>query len=303
MSFYQNLNQKQRPAFIIISAILLFVIIIFIAAYIMRIGKTEVIIQYAPLDSKITLNGTMIKNKTTKWLEPGNYEVIVEREHFETAKRIVTIDSNHKYIVGVLDAADNEGEEYIEAHKQEFIDTEGLIGRALSEEGALIKEQYPILNYLPINNNLYSISYTYNKDRVPIINVKTEPEYLDAAISKMKQFENVDLTSYQINFTSNNPLSSYQESIKANPKDTIKSTFDLNKYKISNEQYINEEYFVATLYTYDYNRDLSYGHYRVLLQKQDNNWHIVATPQPLLTIYNTPETNKEILQSANSPEP
>ena len=77
MSFYQNLNQKQRPAFIIISAILLFVIIIFIATYIMRIGKTEVIIQYAPLDSKITLNGTMIKNKTTKWLEPGNYEVIV----------------------------------------------------------------------------------------------------------------------------------------------------------------------------------------------------------------------------------
>ena len=303
MSFYQNLNQKQRPAFIIISAILLFVIIIFIATYIMRIGKTEVIIQYAPLDSKITLNGTTIKNKTTKWLEPGNYEVIVECEHFETAKRIVTIDSNHKYIVGVLDAADNEGEEYIEAHKQEFIDTEGLIGRALSEEGALIKEQYPILNYLPINNNLYSISYTYNKDRVPIINVKTEPEYLDAAISKMKQFENVDLTSYQINFTSNNPFSSYQESIKANPKDTIKSTFDLNKYKISNEQYINEEYFVATLYTYDYNRDLSYGHYRVLLQKQDNNWHIVATPQPLLTIYNTPETNKEILQSANSPEP
>ena len=45
MSFYQNLNQKQRPAFIIISAILLFVIIIFIATYIMRIGKTEVIIQ------------------------------------------------------------------------------------------------------------------------------------------------------------------------------------------------------------------------------------------------------------------
>lgn len=303
MSFYQNLNQKQRPAFIIISAILLFVIIIFIATYIIRIGKTEVIIQYAPLDSKITLNGTTIKNKTTKWLKPGNYEVIVEREHFETAKRIVTIDNNHKYIVGVLDAADNEGEEYIEAHKQEFIDTEGLIGRALSEEGALIKEQYPILNYLPINNNLYSISYSYNKDRVPIINVKTEPEYLDAAISKMKQFENVDLTSYQINFTSNNPFSSYQESIKANPKDTIKSTFDLNKYKISNEQYINEEYYVATLYTYDYSRDLSYGHYRVLLQKQDNNWHIVATPQPLLTIYNTPETNKEILQSANSPEP
>lgn len=303
MNFLKNLTKKQRLAFYIIATLTIALVIYFIATFAVRIGKVGVTVQYAPYAAKVTLNGTEVKNKSTVWLQPGKYNVKVECEHFNTTERTVEISSDYKFIVGTLSTADDEGEQYVNSHKQEFTEVEGLVGQALSEEGMAIKKQYPILNYLPINNRLFSISYAYDDNNVPIINVKSELEFLDDAVAKMKTLKNVDLTAYQINFSPENPFANYTESSKSSPEETIKSTFNLNGYKLSEGQHIADNYYAATIYIYDYDRDLNYSHYRVLLKKSDDKWHIVATPQPLLTKQNTPDTSTDILNSANSLEP
>ena len=303
MEFYKNLNQKQRLIFIVISFLIIVGIIYFIFIFVTRMGKIEVTVQYAPYSANITLNGTKVKNKSKIWLQPGKYTAKIEYEHFESVERVIEINNDYDYIVGTLHAIDDEGEKYINSHKQEFVEAEGLVGRALTKEGIATKKQYPILNYLPINNQLYSISYTYTDENEPIINVKTSPEFLDDAVAKMKTLKNVDLTSYQVNFTPVNPFAIYDESAQSKPEDTIKSTFNLDKYKLSEGQNIAGDYYATTIFTYDYSRDLTYGHYRVLLKKQDKKWHLVAAPQPLLTKHNTPDTATDILNSANSLAP
>ena len=303
MEFYKNLNQKQRLIFIVISFLIIVGIIYFIFIFVTRMGKIEVTVQYAPYSANITLNGTKVKNKSKIWLQPGKYTAKIEYEHFESVERVIEINNDYDYIVGTLHTIDDEGEKYINSHKQEFVEAEGLVGRALTKEGIAIKKQYPILNYLPINNQLYSISYTYTDKNEPIINVKTSPEFLDDAVAKMKTLKNVNLTSYQVNFTPVNPFAIYDESAQSKPEDTIKSTFNLDKYKLSEGQNIAGDYYATTIFTYDYSRDLTYGHYRVLLKKQDKKWHLVAAPQPLLTKHNTPDTATDILNSANSLAP
>ena len=244
------------------------------------------------------------KNNSNIWLEPGSYTVKVKCDHFSSIERTIEISNDYHYIVGILSATDDEGRSYANLHKQEFANAEGIVGRALNEEGIAIKKQYPILNYLPINNSLFSISYTYLEDNIPLIKIKTTPEFLDDAVAKMKTFKNVELTDYQISFNIENPFDTYNESPKSDPEETIKASFQLSDtYKISEGEYIAGQYYVATLYKYDYDKDLICAHYRVLLKNTDDEWHILATPQPLLTQKNTPKTPKDILHYANAFEP
>ncbi len=303
MQLIKNLNSKQRLAFFLTSIIIIIGIIYFIATYTNRIGKVEVTVQYAPYVATIELNNTKINNHSKTWLKPGIYKAVIRSDHFESIERDIEISNDYKYIVGTMNAADSEGKDYINSHKQEFIETEGIIGQALNQEGIIIKKKYPILNYLPINNRLYSISYAYTDEGEPIITVKSEPEYLDIAIQKMKKLKNVDLTIYQINFTAQNPFAFYTEEPHSSPEETIKKSFNLSGYKLSDGQNIADNYYAATIYKYDYNKDLIYGHYRVLLKKDNNQWHIISSPQPILTQQNTPDTPVDIINSANSLQP
>ena len=303
MQLIKNLNPKQRLIFFILSAIILIGIVYFIATSINHIGKIEVTVQYAPRNAVIKLNNTKINNNSKIWLEPGTYKANIEFEHFETIERDIEISNDYKYIVGTLNAIDDEGKAYINSHKQEFIEAEGIVGLAINQEGIAIKKKYPILNYLPINNRLYSISYAYTDDNEPIIMVKSEPEYLDIAVQKIKKLKNVDLTVYQINFSTQNPFTFYTEKAQSTPEETIKQSFNLSGYKLSAGQNIADNYYAATIYKYNYDKDLVYGHYRILLKKDDNKWHIVSSPQPLLTKQNTPDTPVDIINSANSLEP
>ena len=269
----------------------------------MRINKVKTTVLYAPYNAKISLNNTPIRNNSTIWLEPGFYTAKIEYDHFETIEQTIEISNNHHYIVGILKASDEEGESYTNTHTQEFTNAEGIIGKMLNEEGTAIKNQYPILNYLPINNSLFSISYSYDEKNTPIIKVKSTPDFLDDAVAKMKTLKNVELIDYQIIFDIENPFETYSNTPKSTPQETIKSSFKMDKYTISNGETIADDYYATTIYIYDYNRDLSYNHYRILLHKQTDGWHIVATPQPLLTKNNTPNVSSNILNSANSLAP
>ena len=304
MDILKNLNKKQKLRIIAVLIVFVLLIIIAIVILISRAGKIATTVQYAPYKATVIVNGKKVKNKSKQYFEPGEYDIEVSAEHFETYTEHVTISKDYTYMVGILKAADDEGEKYKMEHKIEFAEAEGLVGRALNAEGVIRKKNHPILNYLPINNALYSISYDYDIDNVtPIIVVKTQPVYLDDAVAKLKTLKNVDLTAYEIVFKTENPFALYDESATGKtPKECVKNAFNIPaEYTMTTGQDITDNYYTLQLFIDDYDLAYQYSHYRVLLHKDDNDmWKIVAAPQPLLTQKNTPNTPKDILNTANS---
>ena len=304
MEFIKNLDKKQKFTILGIAAIILVFIMISIVTLITRAGKIATTVQFAPYAATVKLNDTAVKNKSTQYLIPGTYKVVVSFDHFETYETTITIDDNYHYIVGVLTPSDNEGTAYQERHKTEWTETEGIIGQALNEEGSRRKKQYPILNYLPVNNSLYSIGYSYDDNKTrPIVTVKEKPVYLDDAVEKMKLFKNVDLASYEIVFKTENPFAIYDNNATGStPLECAQNAFsNLDEYATTTGQDITNGYYTLKIYTDDYEMAYQYAHYRALFHKEENGvWKIIAAPQPLLTTYNTPDVPIDILNTANS---
>ena len=304
MHFFHKLTKAQKITFLIIVTIVIIIIIYSFFTLISRFGKISTTIQYAPYNATVTINGRVIKNKSTQYLEPGEYHITVEAEHFASYTNTITISRDYHYMVGILQPNDDAGSIYQNNHAREFTETEGLVGIALNQEGSARKNQHPILNYLPINNSLYSIAYSYDSDKTtPIISIKADPLYIDDAVAKLKTLKNVDLTAYEIIFKTNNPFSFYDSETRAStPLDCAKQSFNIpQNYTISNGQDLSDNYYTLQFYIDDYDLAYQYSHYRALFHKEsDGMWKTVSAPQPILTQKNTPNVDKSILDAVNS---
>lgn len=297
-----NLSSHNR-ALIIFAAIAFAIIIIYsFTTLIYRAGKTKTIIRFAPNAAKITLNDTKISNGSTTWLIPGKYHLKVEyNEHLEVYEEDIEITNEQAEYYGTLGALDDEGREFIEQHREEYTKVEGLVGSLLDRKGKKIKDKYPILNYLPMNNSLYSISYQYDNNNKPIIYVKSNPRYLDIAVAKMKLFKNVELESENIVFLNENIFEKYEQNPLTDVKRFIRAAYQLpNDYVINEPKTIND-YTYTSIYIDGHDKNAEYAHYLVVLKKNsDGAWEQAATPQPLFNIYNAPNIDKKILKTINS---
>lgn len=295
----KNLNHKQRLALFTIIILVIFSLVYTLVNTILRAGKIATTVKFAPFSATVSLNGTAINNNSTTYLLPGSYHLIVRNEHFSTHESDITIDEENHYIIGTLTASDEQGTEYTKTHRNDFIEVEGLVGKISVDAGNRIKQKYPILKYLPINNSLYSISYAYDNNLIPIINVKSSLKYLDAAVAKLKSFENVDLITYSINFSSENPYTKIISSTSSDPDVFVKKSFASNEHIISPSSKLSDDYRAYIIYSYDYNNDLNFAHYRVLIKKTNDSWQLISTPTPLFTKENTKNTPEDILKKAN----
>ena len=300
---FKQLNPRTGLLIFLLIAIFVIVIIYSIFTLIFRIGKTQTIIRFAPSSAIITLNDTTVANNSTNWFIPGKYRLKVRfNSHFEVYEEDIEIkEGETAEFYGTLSALDKEGEEYISNHSEDYTITEGLVGKLLNKRGQKQKEKYPILKYLPMNNSLYSISYQYDENDEPVINVKSEPKYIDVAVAKMHLFKNVDLNTQNIVFYLNNPYEKYQQNPIKDPVQFIRSAYQLSDdYKIKDIQQV-EDYYYTTIYYHDPQTGDDYSHYHIILKKNsDNEWESITNPQPLLTTHNTPNVNKEILNTINS---
>lgn len=301
MQVLKNLSRNQKIVIGICLFFFIAAIIYSIGSLIAHAGKIKTVVKYAPYGATVTLNDARITNNSIAWLEPGEYSVKVEyNNHFDTHSETVVISEDSHAIVGVLNPLDSEGEEYISKHEREFYDTEGQVSAYLAQQGAKQKEKHPILNYLPINNSLYSISYEYDDNKNPIVNIKADPENLDVAVEKLKLLKNVNLLDVNLVFHTPTEFSSYQESAEEDQYEFIKIAFGLSDKYIINNGRSNGDYFYTSFYINDYDRALDYAHYRVILKKEKPGWSIAAAPQPLFTKYNTKNIPEKILKATNS---
>ena len=274
------------------------------AIYLSRIDKIAVITKYAPYSASVYLNGAKIKNNATNYLSPGEYQLTAELDHFATNTETIVITKDTEYILGSLVFTDTAGEELAAKHKKDFLEVEGIFGNLLSSAGDKIKQKYPILDFLPINNSHYSISFTYKDDGSPKITVQAEPKLADIAVRKLLSLKNVNPANYDISFTTPNPFlqptptPSMQSA--TTPAAFIRASFSgiIDQYRLG-PGHTTDDYYLTTIYAYDFNSDDSYAHFKVILKKSGDSWAFATTPQLLLTTFNAPSIPVDILNQAN----
>lgn len=302
-NFFKNLSKRGKIITGIIALVFLIAIAYSVSTLIYRSGKTKVIIKVAPNDATITFNDTRVANNSTIWLTPGDYHVKAHyNEHLTTHEEDITVGSETYELYTILNAVDEEGQAFIEKHQQEYTNIEGLIGYLADKEGAKIKEKYPILQHLPINNRFYSISYEYDKNNVPLITVRASLEDIDTAVKKLHVISN-NLSEQNITFDiDDSHFSYYLPNSNTDITSFIHTAYQLdNSYLVGEVIELKDGYYYTSIYQYDSYIGEDYAHFKVLLKKNSNGeWTVISSPQPLFTAYNMPNIDKSILDLANS---
>ena len=253
MSLRRNLSERQKVIAGVVVAVFVFVIFYAITVSIQRAGKIKTTIKFAPYTATIKLNDTRVANNATVWLEPGNYHLTVDlNEHLESYQEDITISESYNSIIGTLGALDEEGEKYISAHTTDYTDAEGYISKVLNQEGDELRKKYPILKYLPLNNSLYSISYTQADDNHPIVHVKAELKNLDIAVAKLRSFEDVNISTLDLIVDTKSPFEKITENPLKNPVEFIKAAYKLSDNYVIYRGDEKDGYYYAVVYKSDY---------------------------------------------------
>ncbi len=296
-----KITRGQFVALIAIIAFIAIAIIYSIVTVISRNGKIATQVKFAPYNATITLNDAKIRNNSTAYLLPGKYHLKVSSNHFTDYEEDITISEDNNYIMGVLAASDEQGEDYINKHKIQFTTVEGFVGRVLNEQGEKFQKQYPVVAFLPINNAMYSITYTRETpESEPIITLfANDPEYLDIAAFRLQNFDGVEVETLQINFRDTDFSTDFSTSTES---DARKAAMELveadSRFSFSSAEELDDDYALVKLSSRNlYNQEIE--HYRILLKKSNDGWKVTGQPQPLLTTKNNPDTPLEILKSAN----
>lgn len=296
---FKNLTTKQKQYGIVTLGILALIIFFSAITLIGRIGKVATTVQFAPYAAKVSLNGKKIKNNSTVYLLPGEYNLHVEFDHFETYENTISISKESPYLVGELDASDEQGFDYMKRYNKQFLRTEALASKIANEEGERRNAKYPLLKYLPINNNFYSIAYSYGTDGEPIVNIKSDYEYQDIAVGRLKALEDITIEDYKLSFSSKNPYLYPEDDFSTDPVDFVLGSYRKKpKFHISDATII-DNYAILQVHYFNTDQGYAYGHYRIILRKTEKSWEFAALPQPLYTQDSAPEVPVEVIRAAN----
>jgi len=305
-TYFSTIGKKELLGTIIVLAVIFLSLLSAIIVIAMRFGKVALEIHVAPYDAELTLNGTVVKNNKKIYVEPGEYELVARREHFEDYRASFHVSKELPWVAAVLNASDTEGEKYVANHSSQFVKAEGYIGMLSSKAGQIEREKYPVLNSLPLNYKPYSISYNYpNYDGsvydkgAPAIIIKSDSSHLDIAITKLKNLGDPNLINYEINFSLENVFEDPLLSHSDNGENFLKESYPNNNYSLSEFYQLDNNYSLGIFTTIDESSLKPSAKHLALIKKAESGWELVSTPQPYLTKHNTPNTPDETLWAAN----
>lgn len=125
-----------------ISCVLIIVGSYFASTYIYRIDKTELVIKTQPLDANITINGSRI-NANTTYLASGKYRISATKKgYFEHNLTYEVNKDNNKISI-----------------KLEPLPEKYTSKADLGSDFTKLAEKYPIVNYMPYEDLLYTLDY------------------------------------------------------------------------------------------------------------------------------------------------
>ena len=297
---FKYIHKHLKIVIAVFAALVVVAVTITAITYISRAGKIAIRVHYAPFTATVSLNGHRIHNNAVNYLEPGEYELVAELSHFTTNTETIILSEDTEYIIGQLIASDAEGEQTAISRQDDFYTVEGIAGQLASAAGAKIRENFPILQHLPINNDFYSISFAYKEDGTPKITVRAIVKFVDIATRQLLVIAGDDVTKYDIEYTLENPFLNPVQNSASDPVEFIKASYPgiIENYRIGTGQ-TADSYFITTIYSYDYSADMPFAQRRVVLEQSFNSWEFATLPQFLLTNINSFDIPVDTLMTAN----
>lgn len=302
MNTEDQVKKRNTLIVIIVGGILFLAIIIFaIIQLIGRIGKISVNVSYAPFIAEVTANDIKLKNNTTNYLAPGEYQITVSSPNFETLQETVTIKEDTTDIYGMLGPNTEEGQKLYDKYQNDFLEVQALYGKASIAEGEAQRKEWPILSFLPQNNILYSLGYILENNNLTIT-VRSSNTYLDSALDELFSLAQAPQTiaTYNVKLTDfSNQLTSFIKNTNTNPIEYLRTGYKhIPELSIQTGQQNGEYYYTTILVGSE--EDYMQITYRAILKKIEDGWELTNTPYPVVTTTNHPDIPLEILNLTNS---
>ncbi len=176
-----------------------------------RAGKTAVTLVTAPTDATVAFTNTATKKVTkgshgTVYIEPGIYDILVERKGFNSYKKTQDISKNNT-VIAELSPQTKEAVEWVKRHQDQYNKLEAFAGKKSLEYNKSVTDKYPLIGVLPLKDPYYSIGH-YKKDSGgPVVVITTEsPQYRYIATRRIVSM-GYKLSDYRIEYKDfQNPL-------------------------------------------------------------------------------------------------
>ena len=176
-----------------------------------RASKTAVTLVTAPTDATVAFTNTATKKVTkgshgTVYIEPGIYDILVEKKGFNSYKKTQDISKNNT-VIAELSPQTKEAVEWVKRHQDQYNKLEAFAGRKSLEYNKSVTDKYPLIGVLPLKDPYYSIGH-YKKDSgEPVVVITTEsPQYRYIATRRIVSM-GYKLSDYRIEYKDfQNPL-------------------------------------------------------------------------------------------------
>ena len=176
-----------------------------------RASKTAVTLVTAPTDATVAFTNTATKKVTkgshgTVYVEPGIYDILVEKKGFNSYKKTQDISKNNT-VIAELSPQTKEAVEWVKRHQDQYNKLEAFAGKKSLEYNKSVTDKYPLIGVLPLKDPYYSIGH-YKKDSgEPVVVITTEsPQYRYIATRRIVSM-GYKLSDYRIEYKDfQNPL-------------------------------------------------------------------------------------------------
>ena len=147
-----------------------------------RASKTAVTLVTAPTDATVAFTNTATKKVTkgshgTVYIEPGIYDILVEKKGFNSYKKTQDISKNNT-VIAELSPQTKEAVEWVKRHQDQYNKLEAFAGKKSLEYNKSVTDKYPLIGVLPLKDPYYSIGHYKKENGEPVVVITTEsPQY------------------------------------------------------------------------------------------------------------------------------
>jgi hypothetical protein len=193
----------KKQIFGIVLAGLLVILLLTIPGAVQHHGKIRVLIQVAPADSEITINGVR-SSSGEKYLKPGEYYIIASRQYFTEDRQHIKVVNTPIEVDLLPEPSTQEAQKYLTLHPDVETSREAIGGKRTNLTGLQLEAGTPIIKQLPYTDITGPFTIDYGpsptrKNGIFLIVSNSSPEGRVNALKWIRQ-QGYDPTNLEIRF-------------------------------------------------------------------------------------------------------
>ncbi|MBR5408513.1 PEGA domain-containing protein [Candidatus Saccharibacteria bacterium] len=309
------MDKNKKKSIITVIIIVTLLILLSVAFYIIynTINSATLIVRVAPASASIYLDNHRVSNGNIK-VTPGEHTLRAQKEGFEEKSiQVSAIADQESNALIILESNSESTANWYTDHSEDQKLIEEIYSLDFTAASNQITSEYPLINYLPYSIPDYDINYgTCNDNNFCIMINAFLPSGYNEAIKYLRQRDS-DLGKYYFSFTdfdnpfSKLPVSNAQTSAQTITQSDLNSATNYINKILTNYQHniistkIFDDKYIITLFSYSIDNEFPQPiNYRLVLQKYNNSFELIVTPDQILTYNQYPDIPKEVLSAANN---